>query len=112
MGARGRERGNGSVGRGAWERHCGNGTVSSKIFLHCMIEMIYFDRSIGMGGEGQQFFYYIFQKIFYIWEHGDGTVGTAPWERHRGNGTMGTAPWERQQFFFIICFKNIFTSYY
>ncbi len=53
--------------------------------------MIYIDGSIGTGGEGQQFFYYLFQKLFYIWEHGDGTMGTAPWERHRGNGTVGTA---------------------
>ncbi len=60
--------------------------------------MIYFDVSIGKGGEGQQFFYYLFQKNFYIWEHGDGTVGTAPWERHRGNGSN----------FFIICLKIIF----
>ncbi len=83
-----------------------------------MIEMIYFDRSIGMGEEEQQFFNYIFQKIFYIWEHGDGTVGTAPWERHRGNGTVGTAPWERhrgngsnffyylfQKYFYIVLLK-------
>ena len=65
-GAWGRERGDGSVGMGAWERHCGNGTVSSIIFLHRMIEMISFEGSIGTGGEGQQFFYFLFQKIFYI----------------------------------------------
>ena len=65
-GALGRERWDGSMGMAQWEQHCGNSTVSSKIFLHCMIEMIYFDGSIGKGKEGQQFFYYLFQKIFYI----------------------------------------------
>ena len=40
-------------------------SVSKKI-LHRMIEMIFFDGSIGMGGEGQQFFYCLFRKIFYI----------------------------------------------
>ncbi len=80
MGAWGREHGDGGVGTGAWGWHHGNGTMGtarlerqqffllsvSKKNLHRMIEMIYFDGSIGTGGEGQQFFYCLFQKIFYI----------------------------------------------
>ncbi len=84
-GARGREHGNGSMGTGAWgwhhgngtmgtalwERHCGNGTISSKIFLHRMIEIIYFDGSIGTGGEGQQFFIIYFKKYFTSYDSND-----------------------------------------
>ena len=45
--------------------------------------------------------YYLFQNIFFIWEHGDGTVGMAPWERHHGNGST----------FFYYLFQKYFTSY-
>ncbi len=79
MGAWGQEHGDGGVGKGAWGWHHGNGTMGtarserqqffllsvSKKILHRMIEMIYFDGSKGKGGEGQPFFYYLFQKIFY-----------------------------------------------
>ena len=74
-GAWGRERRDGTMGTVPWERYHGNCTVGtaeifllsvSKKVLHRMIEMIYFHGSIGKGGEGQHFFLYMFQKIFYI----------------------------------------------
>ena len=68
---------NGTVGTAPWERHHENGTIGtalweqhrangSNFFIISMIQMIYFDGSMGTGGEGQQFFYFLFQKIFYI----------------------------------------------
>ena len=56
MGAWGREHGNGTVGTAPWECQQFLLLSVSKIFLHRIIEMIYFDGSIGAGGEGQQFF--------------------------------------------------------
>ncbi len=84
----------GSIGTAPWEWHRGNGTVGmapwerqqffllsvSKIFLHRIIEMIYFDGSIGAGEEGQQFFllsiskkilHLVIQMIYF-----DGSMGT------------------------------------
>ena len=84
-----RHRGNGTVETSPWETHCGNGTVGtaaifllsvSKICLHRIIEMIYFDGSIVAGGEGQQFFllsisknflHLVIQMIYF-----DGSMGT------------------------------------
>ena len=72
-----RHHGNGTMGTAPWEQHRGNSTVGtapwewprangSNFFIISMIQMIYFDGSMGTGGEGQQFFYFLFQKIFYI----------------------------------------------
>ena len=72
----------------SWERHRGNDTMGMaalfficfKNILHLMIEMFYFDGSIGTGGEGQQFFllsipknilFLMIQMIYF-----DGSMGT------------------------------------
>ena len=110
-GAGGRERGDGSLGTTPWERHRGNVTVGMALWewhcgncsnffiicfkknLHRTIRMIYFDGSMGTGGEGQQFFYYLFQKTFLHLMiqmiYFDGSVGLGAWGRERGNGTVG-----------------------
>ena len=58
-----------------WERHCGNDTMGMaalffiicfKNILHRMIEMFYFDGSIGTGGEGQKFFLLSIPAIFLL----------------------------------------------
>ena len=56
------------MGTAPWERHHGNGTVGtapwdgSNFFIISMIQMIYFDGSMGTGGEGQQFFLFSISK--------------------------------------------------
>ena len=95
---------------GAWGQHHGNGTMGvvpserqqffllsvSKKILHCMIEMIYFDGSIGKGGEGQQFFLPVSKNILHLMiqmTYFDRSVGKGAWERERGKGSVGTALW-------------------
>ena len=70
-----------------------------------MIQMIYFDGSMGTGAWGRELGDGSMGTGAWGWEHGDGSMGTALWEWHRGNVTVGTAA------FFIICFKKNCTSY-
>ena len=92
------------MGTGAWGWEYGNSTVGtaaifllsvSKIILHRTIRMIYFDGSMGMGLEGQQFFllsisknilHLMIQMIYF-----DGSVGTGAWGREHESGTVGTS---------------------
>ena len=113
-----RERGDGSMGTAPWERRHGNAlfllSVSNKI-LHRTIQMIYFDGSVGTGGEWQgrddhwdgsmwmgawgwergvgfsKYFTSYDSYDLFLREHGDGRVGKGAWELHCGNSTIGTA---------------------
>ncbi len=77
------------MGTAPWEQHRVNGSN----FFISMIQMIYFDGSLGTGAWGRK--------------RGDRSMGTAPWERHCGNGTVGTALWERQLFLLSVSKKIV-----
>ncbi len=79
MGAWGREHGDSTMGTAPSEQQQFFYYLFQRKILHRMIEIIYFDGSIGTGGEGQQFFYY------------HGSMGTGAWGREHGDGSMGTA---------------------
>ena len=97
---------------GAWGQHHGNGTMGvvpserqqffllsvSKKILHCMIEMIYFDGSIGKGGEGRHFFFiYVSKNILHLMIqmiYFDRSEGKRGCERERGKGSVGKGAWE------------------
>ncbi len=67
----------------------------SNFFIISMIQMISFDGSMGMGGEGQQFFFSISKNILHLMIqiiYFDGSVGTGAWGQEHGDGSVGMAP--------------------
>ncbi len=94
-----RHHGNDTVGTAPWEQHHGNGTVGtapwdgSNFFIISMIQMIYFDGSMGTGGEGQQFLLSISKNILHLMIqiiYFDGSVGTGAFGLECGDRSMGT----------------------
>ena len=82
------------MGTALWEQHRANG---SNFFIISMIQMIYFDRSMGTGGEGQKFFLLSISKnilhLMIQMIHFDGSMGTGAWGWEHEDESVGMGAW-------------------